>query len=169
MADDNNIESVDIENAENNETVESVEGVENNESVETVENKKTVESKENNNKVDAFSESELRDKIEQELIGKYHARTKTLKDKNKELEDKLNASNRLITIFTVSEEKGVNRDILQKMEGNTEDEIIANAELLSSFQGNTDAPSSNNRKIEHKFHNNANAKNRRDEIMKLLK
>lgn len=160
MADDNNIESVDIENAENNETVENVESVENNESV---------ESKENDNKVDAFSESELRDKIEQELIGKYHARTKTLKDKNKELEDKLNASNRLITIFTISEEKGVNRDILQKMEGNTEDEIIANAELLSSFQGNTDAPSNNNRKIEHKFHNNANAKNRRDEIMKLLK
>lgn len=166
MADDNNIESVDIENAENNETVENAE---NKESVETVENKETVKSKENDNKVDAFSESELRDKIEQELIGKYHARTKTLKDKNKELEDKLNASNRLITIFTVSEEKGVNRDILQKMEGNTEDEIIANAELLSSFQGNTDAPSSNNRKIEHKFHNNTNAKNRREEIMKLLK
>lgn len=160
MADDNNIESVDIENAENNETVENAE---------SVENKETVESKENDNKVDSFSESELRDKIEQELIGKYHSRTKTLKDKNKELEDKLNASNRLITIFTVSEEKGVNRDILQKMEGNTEDEIIANAELLSNFQGNTDAPSSNNRKIEHKFHNNANAKNRRDEIMKLLK
>lgn len=166
MADDNNIESVDIENAENNETVENAE---NKESVETVENKETVESKENDNKVDAFSESELRDKIEQELIGKYHARTKTLKDKNKELEDKLNASNRLITIFTVSEEKGVNRDILQKMEGNTVDEIIANAELLSNFQGNTDAPSSNNRKIEHKFHNNTNAKNRREEIMKLLK
>lgn len=156
------------ENENTNENVNVDENVENNVNEENNENN----NENNNNDAEKLAalEAEIRSKVEQELIGQFHARNKALKSKSEELEAKLNDSNRKLTIFTIAEEKGVSRDILQKMEGSTAEEIIANAELLIETQNsNKDSSVNKQRKIENKFHNNANVKNRREEIMKLLK